>query len=221
MRITLKIKKIILWTCFAIILLFFSCVGLGAYIIFRLGDPAPNTVFELSPLAHEKFRSLTSSTEPFSNLYLIYKKVETRNLIQLTIDGGGISHRNNYMNALNKFHGSLNKAETFTEAQFTPQEMNLIFDYLDKNSAYFFNGSEFKGLKIPYRTRSWLINRENAGLCFKLLFFEAGSNTKAWVIQKCADEPLKADDPLHDLFEIIEKRFIARFQETKPISTGS
>ena len=126
MSIKPKIRKIILWTCAAIILLFFSCVGFGAYIIFRLGDPAPRHEFEFSPLTYEKFEALTNSTDTFSYLHLQYFNHDSPNLINVYI-GGGRPYLLNSMKNLESLSGSVRMDDKEAEALFTPEEIKMIF----------------------------------------------------------------------------------------------
>jgi len=198
-------------------MLFFSCVGFGAYIIFRLGDPAPRHEFEFSPLTYEKFEALTNSTDTFSYLHLQYYNHDIPDFTNVYI-GGGSPYLLNSMKNLEGLSGSVRIDDKEAEALFTPDEIKMIFQHLEKNRQYFFDGSEYKGLKIPHKAKHYHIKKNYQSLEFFLMFQEPGSYTKAWGINKGADEYPKPDDPLYDLFQTLEKMAIGKLDVAKPIT---
>ena len=90
---------------------------------------------------------------------------------------------------------------------FTPEDIDLIFDYLEDNHEFFFNNEEYNGLDIPYLSRGSHIGQGN--IKFSLIFLQPNDMPDAWAISKCMDEP---DAIMQGLIDILEEHFIDEFE---------
>lgn len=88
-------------------------------------------------------------------------------------------------------------------------EVNLIFDYLDKNSGYFFNGDEFKGIRLQDigTTSPIFLERKTHMIAFQVNLPD-GKHV-IWLLSKSADEP---DPILQGLIDILEENFIFQIE---------
>jgi len=100
---------------------------------------------------------------------------------------------------------------------FSKNEIDIILNYLERNSDYFFNNKEFEGVNFPLETivSPNLPSCEHYHYAFSLTIFEPSINDRsrlnhAWVIVKCADKP---DPVLQGLIDIFENNFISKFEE--------
>ena len=97
----------------------------------------------------------------------------------------------------------------FLEETFTAQQIEQhIITYLEQHHEYFFDGSEYDGLDIPYE--SWGAHIRGANNCFSLSIYEPENNFDAWTISKCSDDP---DPILQGLCDIMETNFMSVFED--------
>ena len=176
------------------------------------------TTQNLSPLTHEMFLNIRNNITPFSFLYLVYQKDDGYYVTQFQITAGSISNAY-YMNSFETFLGGIikfhNNPITFEKHEhgkpFTYDDVSLILNYLEQNNEYFFDGSEFSGLPIPYESTKPSVCMLNYN--FILSFDDIDDGKDCWGIYKCLDEYPAPDHPLYALFQLLEEHFISQFEE--------
>ena len=113
-----------------------------------------------------------------------------------------------YFNLVGEFQ-KLHLKHTFSSSEVN----DLIFDYLEEgdNEDYFFDGSEYTGLPIPYEHEGGSFGECEGDKYVIISFREPGTNHDRWAIYKS----MFADDPhpiLQGLIDILEDDFIAQFE---------
>ncbi|MCD6217536.1 hypothetical protein J7L05_06720 [bacterium] len=185
--------------------------------------------YAYTPLTHVKFQDIRNSVDLFTAIDIYYKKSvnpdqngHNQYLSRFYLDAGGsfsISHYND----ISEYEGTLVYRDLTVPIEkekfkvFSKDDVNAIFDYLEANHDYFFNGNEYEGLEIPYLCQG--INICNANYIFTLsfsdpYFLEEAFQEQyfpAWAISKCIDE-VYPDHPLYGLFELLEDDFISQFE---------
>lgn len=171
----------------------------------------------ISPLTYEIFLDIKNNITPFSFIYLVYQQNDGYYITQFQIPTGNISNTY-YMNSFETFSGGLikfhNDPTTIEKnehgKQFSFDDVFLIINYLAQNHEYFFDGSEFSGLPIPYE--STISDICNSNFNFILTFTDTDDGKDIWGIFKCLDEYPSPEHPLYGLFQILEEHFISQFE---------
>jgi len=88
-------------------------------------------------------------------------------------------------------------------------EVNVIFNYLDKYNDYFFNGDEFKGIRLQDSGGVSPIFLKMKSHMIALQVNVPDDKPVVWLISKSADEP---DPILQGLIDILEENFISQFE---------
>jgi hypothetical protein len=174
------------------------------------------------PLTYEKFQAIMNSLDTFSSFDMCYSKDsnfsqegEPLLLRSLDLQGGGYLEEHLF-SEIEQFRGDYDRSNEqvnppeyiFQQQNFpTSQVQQMIFEYLEENNNYFFDGSEYNGLQIPFVSES--VHILSGNICFSLSIYEPNNNQYAWTISKCTDNP----DPIFQgLAVIIETSFMSVFE---------
>ena len=193
--------------------------------------PTENEFFvEYSKLTKEKFADIRSGTTPFSSIMIVYtndiesnepKELDQENKVQDLVVFTGKKGGSENFESIIDYKGFLDerpasqpsKAATLSDdidykVIFSVDEVNLIYDFIDTYPNYFYGNEKLNELKDSFISHK--IHIDDEGYCFTLAIYEAGSNTKAWVLSKCMEEP---DPILEELIKILQDNFIDDFKK--------
>jgi len=181
--------------------------------------------YEYSPLTFQKYSQIIEGNEPFTVISVKYgfdanqgdSNPEGNKSLILS---GGLYFRSKYFNEITEIEGHLMKVEQGTHIHhydkiFSVSDLDVILSYLETNHEYFFNGSEYEGLDIPYVTYFPSFKNEKYQFTFAIfdpIFVDSSYTSEhlpAWAISKCMDEP---DPILQGLIDILETNFISQFE---------
>jgi len=184
-----------------------------------------------SPLTYDIFLDFRNGSLEFTQFTLDYRKYMNRDSNErpreyefFGIIAGHYFKRTD-MNSITEFGSGLVKIDNINMTRenprryFSKEEVDEIFNYLDANNGYFFNGEEFEELDDPYITNT--ITMDWTDHTFTLIIpntevldpsFQE-SYVPAWAINKCIDEvDLYPDHTLSGLFDLLEDNFISQFE---------
>jgi len=177
------------------------------------------------PLTYEKYLNLKNNIDQFSCINIFYTKTIDQDsepppqyFIIFDLDAGS-SRKGRYLSSITEYKGEyqlqdydIHKHE-MKQRGFSPEDVEMIFDYLETNNEYFFNAEndEFNGLDIPYVTDSRCMNPKN--YCFTLAFYDPNDTSlkhdRAWVISESANEPTEI---FQGLINLLENNLISQFE---------
>jgi len=169
-----------------------------------------------SALNHSKFIELTTDTEQFSIIEILYvdrSNYGTQGPIQedkmMWITCGSYQETTDY-SSIDEFRGSYMHSfdnedppiEEFLEHNFSKSGVEVLFDYLELHEDYFFNGEELpETIELP---DGLLCEGEYS---FNLTIYKP-DHQYAWAISKCTDDP---DSIWQGLIDIINNDFFSKF----------
>jgi hypothetical protein len=185
-------------------------------------------IADYSPLTREKFTGIRKDFEPFSTIVITFtndietsepEEVGRENKVQELIIYAGVPRGSISFSGIPSYKGFLEQrlesqpskvARVFEDVDskvtFSTDEVNLIFNFMDSYPDYFFGLETFKNLPIPFRSKK--VHIGDAGYCFTLAIYEPNSTNKAWVVNRCMEQP---DPVLEELIKLLQDNFIADF----------
>jgi len=172
-----------------------------------------------SPLTYDKFLSIRNNQDAISTMDINYSTIKDpdqygvfQDLEDLLLQTQGTHSLtlNLFPIYLGSYDHRVDNAnppvDLFLEKEFTPAELDVLYNYLNANHEYFFN-EQFDTFDSEY------VHMCEAQYMFTIAFFEPTDsyNTpyNAWAFSKCSDNP---DQIFQGLIDILEDNFITQFE---------
>lgn len=170
-----------------------------------------------SPLTFDKFNDVMNGIDSLTSIHFGHSNYQD-DILHLDIVAG--LHFPSLFEDYLDYHGVIRQTIRsprefrYYEREFTPNEVEAVYDYLIDNSAYFFNNEEFDGIyppPIPSIGGTYVFC--SGKYDFSLEISDPDEPFEVWAIAKCVDEYPAPDHPLYALFEMLEDDFIDQFTE--------